>query len=162
MTDCPCCSGNPYDDCCGPIIAGKVKAATPEVLMRSRYSAYVKDEMKHLRLSMHPDTQEGFDEPAAHQWATKATWQGLEIVRTQAKGDDKGYVEFIASFAQDGEESKHHEIAEFEKINDRWYFNDGKVVGPSTYVRGVPKVGRNDVCPCGSGKKHKKCCLGKE
>ncbi|WP_410513432.1 SEC-C metal-binding domain-containing protein [Paenibacillus sp. BR2-3] len=24
------------------------------------------------------------------------------------------------------------------------------------------KVGRNDLCPCGSGKKYKKCCLGKE
>ncbi len=24
-----------------------------------------------------------------------------------------------------------------------------------------PKVGRNDPCPCGSGKKHKKCCLNK-
>ena len=22
-----------------------------------------------------------------------------------------------------------------------------------------PKVGRNDPCPCGSGKKYKKCCL---
>jgi uncharacterized protein YecA (UPF0149 family) len=27
-------------------------------------------------------------------------------------------------------------------------------------VRAVPKVGRNDPCPCGSGKKHKKCCMG--
>ena len=26
-------------------------------------------------------------------------------------------------------------------------------------VVGVPKVGRNDPCPCGSGKKYKKCCL---
>jgi len=24
------------------------------------------------------------------------------------------------------------------------------------------KVGRNDPCPCGSGKKYKKCCMGKE
>ena len=24
------------------------------------------------------------------------------------------------------------------------------------------KVGRNDPCPCGSGRKHKKCCMGKE
>ena len=24
----------------------------------------------------------------------------------------------------------------------------------------APKVGRNDPCPCGSGKKYKKCCLG--
>lgn len=28
-----------------------------------------------------------------------------------------------------------------------------------TYQRSTPKVGRNDPCPCGSGKKHKKCCL---
>ena len=26
------------------------------------------------------------------------------------------------------------------------------------YVRKQPKVGRNDPCPCGSGKKYKKCC----
>jgi tetratricopeptide (TPR) repeat protein len=30
------------------------------------------------------------------------------------------------------------------------------------YERQDPKTGRNDPCPCGSGKKHKKCCLGKE
>jgi len=29
---------------------------------------------------------------------------------------------------------------------------------PQTIVRDVPKVGRNDPCPCGSGKKYKKCC----
>jgi uncharacterized protein len=28
-------------------------------------------------------------------------------------------------------------------------------------VHATPKVGRNDPCPCGSGKKHKKCCLAK-
>lgn len=28
----------------------------------------------------------------------------------------------------------------------------------TTVVRATPKVGRNDPCPCGSGKKHKKCC----
>jgi uncharacterized protein len=25
----------------------------------------------------------------------------------------------------------------------------------------APKVGRNDRCPCGSGRKYKQCCLGK-
>ncbi len=29
---------------------------------------------------------------------------------------------------------------------------------PETYVRSEPKVGRNEPCPCGSGKKFKKCC----
>ena len=28
----------------------------------------------------------------------------------------------------------------------------------ATYQREHPKVGRNDPCPCGSGKKFKKCC----
>jgi preprotein translocase subunit SecA len=28
-----------------------------------------------------------------------------------------------------------------------------------TVTRNGPKVGRNDACPCGSGKKYKKCCL---
>nr|MBC8146823.1 SEC-C domain-containing protein [Bacteroidota bacterium] len=30
-----------------------------------------------------------------------------------------------------------------------------------TYKRECPKVGRNKPCPCGSGKKYKKCCLKK-
>jgi len=25
--------------------------------------------------------------------------------------------------------------------------------------RAAPKIGRNDLCPCGSGKKFKKCCV---
>ncbi len=33
---------------------------------------------------------------------------------------------------------------------------------PSVPVRRASSVGRNDPCPCGSGKKYKKCCLGKE
>ncbi len=31
-----------------------------------------------------------------------------------------------------------------------------------TVERQGPKVGRNDPCPCGSGRKHKRCCMGKE
>jgi uncharacterized protein YchJ len=28
---------------------------------------------------------------------------------------------------------------------------------PQPFVREQPKIGRNDACPCGSGKKYKKC-----
>jgi len=31
----------------------------------------------------------------------------------------------------------------------------------TTFVREGKKVGRNDPCPCGSGKKFKQCCIGK-
>jgi preprotein translocase subunit SecA len=34
----------------------------------------------------------------------------------------------------------------------------GEEAGTKTVTRSQPKVGRNDPCPCGSGKKHKKCC----
>jgi len=36
--------------------------------------------------------------------------------------------------------------------------NGGEVHKVETFKREEPKVGRNDVCPCGSGKKYKKCC----
>jgi len=32
---------------------------------------------------------------------------------------------------------------------------------PRPFVHATPKIGRNDVCPCGSGLKYKKCCLDK-
>ena len=34
----------------------------------------------------------------------------------------------------------------------------GEGAKPKTIVREAPRVGRNDPCPCGSGKKYKKCC----
>jgi uncharacterized protein YecA (UPF0149 family) len=34
----------------------------------------------------------------------------------------------------------------------------GEMQKVQTIVREMPKVGRNDPCPCGSGKKFKKCC----
>jgi len=32
---------------------------------------------------------------------------------------------------------------------------------PEPYRRPGPKIGRNEACPCGSGQKYKRCCLGK-
>lgn len=40
--------------------------------------------------------------------------------------------------------------------NNYGYFGDVEPQRP--YVREMPKIGRNDPCPCGSGKKYKKCC----
>jgi preprotein translocase subunit SecA len=35
---------------------------------------------------------------------------------------------------------------------------DRGYLGPRTVVRSDKQIGRNDLCPCGSGKKYKKCC----
>jgi preprotein translocase subunit SecA len=37
-------------------------------------------------------------------------------------------------------------------------FNRGEMAKPQTVHRDQRKVGRNDPCACGSGKKYKKCC----
>ena len=38
---------------------------------------------------------------------------------------------------------------------------EAAVVSEQDVDRGAYKIGRNDPCPCGSGKKYKKCCFGK-
>jgi hypothetical protein len=46
----------------------------------------------------------------------------------------------------------------FNDLDDDFY--DGEI-DLLPFVKDEPKVGRNDPCPCGSGKKYKKCCLNK-
>ena len=36
--------------------------------------------------------------------------------------------------------------------------SDGVADAQESFVRAQPKVGRNEPCPCGSGKKYKQCC----
>lgn len=53
------------------------------------------------------------------------------------------------------------QAAEEDEEDDR---DDGLDDAPLVHLpitRATPKVGRNDPCPCGSGKKYKKCCDGK-
>ncbi|MBD3244209.1 MAG: hypothetical protein GF331_26695, partial [Chitinivibrionales bacterium] len=70
----------------------------------------------------------------------------------------EGTVEFIASYDDSEGFKRHHEIGHFHKLHAAWYYEDGEMVKPKPVVRETPKVGRNDPCPCGSGKKYKKCC----
>ena len=158
MTQCPCGSGNTLEACCGPILNGG-PAATPEALMRSRYSAYVFCNVDHLERSLAPESRTDHDRSSAEQWAKAVEWQGLSILSTQAGGpdDETGVVEFIANFRENGTDQSHHETANFRRHEDGWAYVDGRV-HKKPVVRTTPKVGRNDPCTCGSGKKFKQCC----
>jgi len=46
------------------------------------------------------------------------------------------------------------EVEQFRKRQEKHYIDPT----PSEPVRTEPKIGRNEPCPCGSGKKYKKCC----
>jgi preprotein translocase subunit SecA len=56
----------------------------------------------------------------------------------------------MEDFTRNIQRKKEKELAELQFVG-----GDGST-GPKTVVAGQ-KVGRNDPCPCGSGKKYKKC-----
>jgi SEC-C motif-containing protein len=128
--------------------------------MRSRYSAYARSEIAFITDSLHPSSRHDHDPAAAQRWAEQSEWLGLEVVSVDggSREDERGTVEFIASYREKGAMRTHHEVAQFVKEQGRWFFQDGKQVPPKTVQREGAKVGRNDPCPCGSGRKYKKCC----
>jgi len=160
MDLCPCGSGGAYEACCGALIETAKPAPTAEAVMRARYSAFVKQELEYLHDSLHPEHRDDYDPAATQRWARTAQWVGLEIVATDAggTGDDEGTVEFIASYRDGGATHAHREIGRFSRHEGIWYYTNGDMVTPGTVRHSGPKVGRNDPCPCGSGRKYKKCC----
>lgn len=157
---CPCGSGKTYENCCEPIISGKTLAPTAEALMRSRYSAYAKHEIDFIVKSCTSGTEtNSIDLEETRKWSEESTWNGLKIIRTEKGGvnDTKGVVEFSADYTRKGIRDVHHETANFEKKDGAWLYTDGFLTTTTVHREGR-KVGRNEPCPCGSGKKYKQCC----
>ena len=158
MDSCPCGSGNSLEQCCGPYLNGESSPETAEQLMRSRYSAFVLGKIDYIVETSTEETRKELDRKELEVWANESDWKGLEIVETkEGTGNDLvGTVEFKAKYVASGQSVVHHELSDFKKIENKWYFQDGKILRNSV-KRDGPKVGRNDPCPCGSGKKFKKC-----
>lgn len=156
---CPCGSKQSFDACCGKYISGKENAPTAEALMRARYSAYVVHDVDFVDRTHDPSSGDQFDREAAKAWSEKSEWLGLEVVDTHngREGDAEGEVEFIAKFKTEGQEYAHHERSLFSKSTGKWLYVEGKTI-QKPFKREEPKIGRNDPCSCGSGKKFKKCC----
>jgi SEC-C motif-containing protein len=152
---CPCGSDQPFEQCCGPYLSGERTPPTAEALMRSRYTAYTRHDDDYLLSSWHPDTRPVGESPSEDDGTT---WNRLEVLRTEGGGenDDTGVVEFIAFCDVNGAPGQLHEISDFARVEGVWKYVDGTNQQPIR--RQSPKVGRNDPCPCGSGKKYKKCC----
>ncbi|RTZ15765.1 hypothetical protein EJ063_11875 [Vibrio aquaticus] len=163
MTTCPCGSTADYSQCCEPIHHNHALATTPEKLMRSRYSAHVKGLVDYVVDTYHPSchAEEQREEIAE---SIDSDWCGLEVVEsTEGSHADEGFVIFKATFNQEGQQYCLEERSRFVRENDLWYYIDGTFPEPeqdprlSQSVQSL-KVGRNDPCICGSGKKFKKCC----
>jgi len=129
-------------------------AATAEALLRSRYTAFAMARTDYLVDTLSPELRDGFDLIEAESTAADATWQRLEIrdITDGGVDDAAGEIEFVAHFRLRDEARIHHERSQFVKHEGRWLCAGGQV-NPKPPPRQVQKVGRNDPCPCGSGKK---------
>ncbi|WP_338238729.1 YchJ family protein [Persicobacter diffluens] len=152
---CPCGRQRLYADCCGRYIDGETPAPTPLDLMRSRYTAHVKVNVDYITKTTLPEKQGEIDQKAVLDWAYKTEWSGLEIVSTNdGPEENEGVVEFKAYYKDAGKTKQHHERSIFEKRDEQWYYVGGAINPKAKSDR----VMRNEPCPCGSGKKYKKCC----
>jgi SEC-C motif domain protein len=150
------------EDCCGPYLSGKKKAPTAEALMRSRYVAYVVKNIDYVDQTQVKTKDDDFNKEEALKWAESSEWNGLEIRKTHKGGDadSTGTVEFVAHYKDkaSGTELHHHETSLFQREGGEWKFKEGQIHAGQPVKRLEPKIGRNDPCTCGSGKKYKKCC----
>lgn len=158
MDTCPCGSGKTYSACCEPYLTGTQDAPTAEALMRARYTAYARGDIDFIERTHERDGRDEVSVEETRKWSQESTWLGLQILGTK-KGratDTEGTVEFVARYTSKGLKEDYHEIGEFKKVGGRWFYDKGTVL-PTQILREQPKVGRNDPCPCGSGKKYKVC-----
>ena len=121
---CPCGSGDPYADCCRPLLRGEREAPDASALMRSRYTAYVRGDADYLRRTWHPSTRpERLDlEPVQ--------WRGLEVsgFSEDPRGAPRATVTFTAHWLDAaGLPGTMREESWFVREGGRWLYVDGTV-----------------------------------
>lgn len=124
ISPCPCGSGQSFDFCCAPYLGGQASPETAETLMRSRYSAYVREDIAYLKNTLWPKYQRSFDFAGTAKWASESHWTRLTILKTSAgrEEDREGTVLFEAKYLSGGQLHTHRELSLFRKKAGRWYY----------------------------------------
>ncbi len=143
MKNCICGNTLAYEKCCGRLIEEGEYAQTALELMRSRYSAYVLKNGKYLYNTCSSKLQNLDDIEAINE--QNIEWLGLKIISSSERE-----VTFMAYYKED---------ETIEVMKERSFFTQEN--GMFKYDRGIlleADIARNESCPCGSGKKYKRCC----
>ena len=119
---CPCGTGLPYPECCGPLHEGTTTAATAERLMRSRYSAFAVGDPAYLLATWHPSTR-----PRTLSLDDDVRWTGLDVLTATGGSmfEADGTVEFRAHSVRGGRAGAQHENSRFVREDGRWFYLDG-------------------------------------
>jgi len=142
---CICGNEKDFNECCGAIINGDRNASSPEELMRSRYSAYVRGDGRYLVLSTVNENRYEDDAELIEEFSSSNEWLKLEVLDAK-----ENTVEFKAYYKEGNITKVLHEKSRFVLEDGIFKYKDGVLFNS--------KVQRNESCPCGSGKKFKKCC----
>jgi SEC-C motif domain protein len=162
MDKCHCGANFTFEQCCQPYLSGVKQPPTAESLMRSRYSAFVVEDINYIKDTMTGEMLKNFSYDQTLAYAQSVTWQRLNVIASSA--DDPAattaWVEFEVYYILNGIEKCLYEYSSFERMENRWFYIDSEKsrltdCGDKT----LSNLGRNDKCHCGSGKKYKKCCL---
>ena len=122
MPYCHCGSGKLLSDCCEPYILGTQKAASPEILMRSRYTAYCLQQVDYLLATTHSSIRKYHDKKETAAFASQNHWIRLEIINASGT-----IVEFKAYYIDNQLQPKtHHEKSTFSKEDGSWFYVDGE------------------------------------
>ena len=120
--------------------------------MRSRFSAHALTESAYLLETWHPDFR-----PQQLDIDARIHWINLDIICSEEQ-EQRALVEFEASLLLHGEVSAMRERSNFVFQQGRWLYTSGDQLA----ARFAPwKPGRNQNCPCGSGRKFKRCCANR-
>ncbi|MBD3584766.1 zinc chelation protein SecC [Salinimonas sp. HHU 13199] len=150
--NCYCCSGVAFTKCCAPLVERKKSAESAEALMRSRFTAYCLGDYQYIFDTYTTAQKKDLSVESLAKSASGTKWFALNA--RPVAGTDS-YVEFSAYYFENKKTGVLHETSQFVFENNAWRYDTG-TIHPDT---GTIKIGRNDHCPCGSGKKFKQCCM---
>lgn len=146
---CKCGSGLPYEKCCGRFIDGGMKPEYALELMKSRYSAYALGKGSYLVQTSVKEHRYDADAALIDEFSRNSEWIKLQIVQS-SEAAVTAMVEFKAYYRENDTVKLHHEKSNFIKEEGEWLYAEGRLFNTV--------IGRNEPCPCGSGKKYKRCC----
>lgn len=116
--NCSCGNSETFEKCCEPLLLGKAIATSAEQLMRSRYSAYVHQQIDYLIQTTHSSTRHLYRKKDILKWAKESNWLKLEIIFAS-----HDFVEFRAYYQdKSGRIHQHHEKSNFIFEGGKWYF----------------------------------------
>jgi SEC-C motif domain protein len=132
LAACPCGgaadvgAGALFEQCCGRYLGNDMAtpAPTPEALMRSRYSAFVRADEAYLLATWHASTR-----PPIALSSDGTQWLGLQVKHASSEGEH-GVVEFVARYKLQGRAHRLHEVSRFVQEQGRWYYLDGEHPDP--------------------------------